>query len=163
MRQNLESAGFFINKDKSVWKPSRRLPWLGFIWDLNTFSLEIPLEKITRFKNDIILAMSELSALTARRLAKITGKIISFIPSYGNICRIMCRNMLMIIATSRYWDEIINRNDEAKVEIKFWLNNCQSLPQKQFFANNLLPDKIVYTHMQVASLAQVLLLKLTLE
>jgi hypothetical protein len=51
-------AGFFINKDKSVWEPSRRLPWLGFIWDLNTFSLEIPLEKITRFKNDIILAMS---------------------------------------------------------------------------------------------------------
>jgi hypothetical protein len=57
----------------------------------NTFSLEIPLEKITRFKNDIILAMSELNVLTARRLAKITGKIISFIPSYGNICRIMCR------------------------------------------------------------------------
>ena len=38
-----------------------------------------------------------------------------------------------------------NQYDEAKVEIKFWLNNCQSLPQKQFFANNLLPDKIVYT------------------
>ena len=63
--------------------------------------------------------MSELNVLTARRLAKITGKIISFIPNYGNICRIMCRNMLMIIATSRYWDEIINMNDEAKVEIKF--------------------------------------------
>jgi hypothetical protein len=145
VRPNLESVGFFINKDKSAWEPSRRLPWLGFIWDLNTFSLEIPLEKITRFKNDIILAMSELSVLTARRLAKITGKIISFIPSYGNICRIMCRNMLMIIATSRYWDEIINMNDEAKVEIKFGLKNCQSLPQKRFFAKNLLPDKIVYT------------------
>jgi ribonuclease HI len=51
----------------------------------------------------------------------------------------------MIIATSRYWDEIINMNDEAKVEIKFWLNNCQSLPQKRFFAKKLLPDKIVYT------------------
>jgi hypothetical protein len=107
VRQDLESAGFFISKEKSVWEPSRRLTWLGF-------------------KNDIILAMSELNVLTARRLAKITGKIISFIPSYGNICRIMCRNMLMIIATSRYWDEIINMNDEAKVEIKFWLNNCQS-------------------------------------
>jgi hypothetical protein len=117
VRQNLESAGFFINKDKSVWEPSRRVPWLGFIWDLNTFSLEIPLEKITRFKNDIILAMSELSVLTARRLAKITGKIISFIPSYGNKCGIMCRNMLMIIATSRYWDERINMNDKANVEI----------------------------------------------
>jgi hypothetical protein len=141
VRQELESAGFFINKEKSVWEPSRRLTWLGFIWDLNTFSLE----KITRFKNDIILAMSELSVLTARRLAKITGKIISLIPSYGNICRIMCRNMLMIIATSRYWDEIINMNDDAKVEIKFGLYNCQSLPQKRFFAKNLLPDKIVYT------------------
>jgi hypothetical protein len=81
---------------------------------LNTFSLEIPLEKITRFKNDIILAMSELSVLTARRLAKITGKIISLIPSYGNICRIMCRNMLMIFATSPYWDEKINMNASCK-------------------------------------------------
>jgi hypothetical protein len=36
-------------------------------------------------------------------------------------------------------------NDEAKVEIKFGLKNCQSLPQKRFFAKNLLPDKIVYT------------------
>ena len=67
----------------------------------------------------MILAMSELSVLTARRLAKITGKIISFIPSYGNICRIMCRNMLMIIVSSRYWDERINMNDKAKVEINF--------------------------------------------
>jgi hypothetical protein len=66
VRQDLESAGFFINKEKSVWEPSRRLTWLGFVWDLNTFSLEIPLEKITRFKNHIILAMSELSVLTER-------------------------------------------------------------------------------------------------
>ena len=66
VRQDLESAGFFINKEKSVWEPSRRLKWLGFVWDLNTFSLEIPLEKITRFKNDIILAMSELSVLSER-------------------------------------------------------------------------------------------------
>jgi hypothetical protein len=49
----------------------------------------------------------------------------------------MCRNMLMIIATSWYWDEII--------KIKFWLHNCQSLPQKRFCAKNVLPDKIVYT------------------
>jgi hypothetical protein len=42
-------------------------------------------------------------------------------------------------------DEIINMNDEAKVEIKFWLHNCQSLPQKRFCAKNVLPDKIVYT------------------
>ena len=39
VRQDLESVGFSINKEKSVWGPSRRLTWLGFIWDLNTFSL----------------------------------------------------------------------------------------------------------------------------
>jgi hypothetical protein len=36
-------------------------------------------------------------------------------------------------------------NDEAKVEIKFWLNNCQSLPQKRFFAKKFLLDKMIYT------------------
>ncbi|VDI56923.1 Hypothetical predicted protein [Mytilus galloprovincialis] len=74
MKQDLKSSGFFVNKDKSIWQPTKKLIWLGFVWDLNTHTLEIPSEKIQRFKNDIN-SLHSVSP-TARQLAKITGKII---------------------------------------------------------------------------------------
>ena len=46
MKQDLKSSGFFVNKDKSIWQPKTKLIWLGFVWDLNTHTLEIPSEKI---------------------------------------------------------------------------------------------------------------------
>ncbi|CAG2200459.1 unnamed protein product [Mytilus edulis] len=143
MKQDLKSSGFFVNKDKSIWQPTKKLIWLGFVWDLNTHTLEIPSEKIQRFKNDIN-SLHSVSP-TARQLAKITGKIISFMPSLGNICRIMSRNMLMLISTSRYWDEQILLTSNAISEINFWHTNCELLPSKTLFSNNFLPDKIVYT------------------
>ncbi|VDI63167.1 Hypothetical predicted protein [Mytilus galloprovincialis] len=143
MKQDLKSSGFFVNKDKSIWQPTKNLIWLGFVWDLNTHTLEIPSEKIQRFKNDIN-SLHSVSP-TARQLAKITGKIIAFMPSLGNICRIMSRNMLMLISTSRYWDEQILLTPNAISEINFWHNNCELLPSKTLFSNNFLPDKIVYT------------------
>ncbi|CAG2206728.1 unnamed protein product [Mytilus edulis] len=143
MKQDLKSSGFFVNKDKSIWQPTKKLIWLGFVWDLNTHTLEIPSEKIQRFKNDIN-SLHSVSP-TARQLAKITGKIISFMPSLGNICRIMSRNMLMLISTSRYWDEQILLTSNAISEINFWHTNCELLPSKTLFSNIFLPDKIVYT------------------
>jgi hypothetical protein len=55
----------------------------------------------------------------------------------------------MIIATSRYWDEIINMNDEAKVEFKFWINNCQSLPQNRFFAKKIVRQNSLHRRKQL--------------
>lgn len=78
-------------------------------------------------------------------MARITGKIISFSQSFGNICRIMTRNMMMLINTSEFWDQKICLSEKVNLELKFWLNNCDSIPNKAFFTKQFLPDEIVYT------------------
>lgn len=81
VRRDLLSAIFFINEEKSQWRPTKKLTWLGFIWDLYNSTLELPCENIVRFNNDIKAIDNNHNAITARRLARITGKIISFMPS----------------------------------------------------------------------------------
>jgi hypothetical protein len=49
--------------------------------DLYNSTLELPCENIVRFNNDIKAIDNNHNAITARRLARITGKIISFMPS----------------------------------------------------------------------------------
>jgi len=79
----------------------------------------LPCEKIVRFNNDIKAIDNNHNVITARRLARITGKIISFMPSLGNICRIMSRKMLMLITTSHYWDGKVYLTEEAIAELQF--------------------------------------------
>ncbi|CAG2234889.1 unnamed protein product [Mytilus edulis] len=144
VKHDLLSAGFFLNHEKSIWDPTKVLTWLGFRWHLDTFNLEIPEDKIKRFKATIDDIFSNINNVTARQLAKVTGKIISFIPSFGNICRIMSRNMLILIAASDYWDFHIQLTDEAIFELNFWKNNCTSLPRKSL-TRFIFADRIVFT------------------
>jgi hypothetical protein len=54
---------------------------LGFIWNLAKSMLEIPSDKIKSFKYDILKTFKNLSTITAWKMARITGKILSFSPS----------------------------------------------------------------------------------
>jgi hypothetical protein len=45
IRQDLKFAGFVVNEEKSVWEPSYKLEWLGFVWDLKIGSVEILIVK----------------------------------------------------------------------------------------------------------------------
>ena len=120
--------------------------------------LQIPEKKFLIFKKDLSNLYSALDNLSARKLAKITGKIISFMPSFGNICHIMTRNLhvLMIIATSFHWESIITLTESALIEIDFWYFNCQYLPSKNlFYQLNCL--KKLFTQMRANTHVQVIL------
>ena len=41
MRNNLHSAGFVSNDDKSFWGPCQKIPWLGIIWHSDSGTIEI--------------------------------------------------------------------------------------------------------------------------
>ena len=45
IRQDLKFAGFVVNEEKSVWEPSYKLEWLGFVSDLKIGSVEILIVK----------------------------------------------------------------------------------------------------------------------
>ena len=145
VKKDLISAGFFVNDEKSIWYPTHKLTWLGFDWDTQLLLVQIPDKKLEIFRQDLSNIYNNLDSLTPRKLAKITGKIISFMPSFGNICRIMSRNMLMIISTSFQWDSHINLTEPAFQELDFWFYNCLHIPSRKFILPKVLPQKIVYT------------------
>lgn len=42
VQSTLQQAGFMTNSKKSVWEPTQRLQWLGFMIDLAKGQLEVP-------------------------------------------------------------------------------------------------------------------------
>lgn len=45
--------------------------------------------------------------VTARYLAKITGKIVSFSENFGSVCRFMTRQLHLTICFGRSWDTVL--------------------------------------------------------
>lgn len=83
--------------------------------------------------------------VTARYLAKITGKIVSFSESLGSVCRFMTRQLHLTICFRRSWDTVLKLNKESIVELNFWRLNCVNLPFKKIFHNYVLPERLIYT------------------
>ena len=77
VKKSLQNAGFIINKEKSVWKPSQNLIWLGIRINFKNSFYCIPTEKLSAIKNSIVLLIEKLLYTTARELGKACGKLIS--------------------------------------------------------------------------------------
>ena len=52
-RSDFDSAGFFVNLQKSVWEPSQVGTWLGFPLDFSRNFITVPLPKITKLQESI--------------------------------------------------------------------------------------------------------------
>ena len=89
------SAGFVINEEKSVWKPSQVLDWLGITWNSLLGTLKIVDRRITKITNTIDRIIEADFKLSARELASFMGQIISTAPVVGDIGRIMTRHCVM--------------------------------------------------------------------
>jgi hypothetical protein len=81
----LLTAGFLINKEKSVFIPVQRFEWLGFIWDLQHGTLKIPDRRIENVLSCIMTIKSSFPSVTVRKLAQLPGKIVSMMPVLGNV------------------------------------------------------------------------------
>ncbi|MES9880156.1 MAG: reverse transcriptase domain-containing protein [Sedimenticola sp.] len=138
VRSDLHKAGFVINEEKSIWRPVQVIEWLGLVWNCIDGSLYIPekrLVKITLLTNDIL---TSLFGVSARKLAKLCGLIISLSPSVGHITRLMTRQMYRVIDERSCWDKPINiANSTATVqEIVFWQKSIGILNGSRSFDTN---------------------------
>lgn len=52
-RSDLDSAGFFVNLQKSVWEPSQVGTWLGFHLDFSLNFITVPRPKIAKLQESI--------------------------------------------------------------------------------------------------------------
>lgn len=126
-------AGFVVNTEKFVWVPQKCLEWLGFIWNKEEGCLELPSVKVEKLLFMINNILDNDFWVTARYLAKITGKIVSFSESLGSVCRFMTRQLHLTICFRRSWDTVLKLNKESIIDLNFWRLNCMNLPFINFF------------------------------
>lgn len=146
VQDTLDKAGFLVNIEKSVFQPVQQLEWLGLVWNSIDFTLCIPERRIDDLKSSLECLLKLMPKVTARQLAKVTGKIISLSPVFGNVCRIMTRYCYMKIVSRSSWDSVLNSEKMEHVlkELNFWLLNI-FVSNKKKLCSVFEKDIVVYS------------------
>ena len=131
VRSTLSKAGFVVNAAKSVWKPTQRLQWLGFVIDLSKGHIEVPTERLETVVCKL-QCICQLSVVPAKLLASVVGSIISMSLAMGPVSRFMTRGMYALLESRVSWWESLEISPDARQELEFWRAcmsdyNCQPI------------------------------------
>ena len=96
--KSLTEAGFVINTQKSIWQPQRELIWPGVNINLDKLCFSIPQIRMESISFSLAKIIKNLTYTTARKLAKVCGKVISTKFVMGHIVQLKTRNLYEIIA-----------------------------------------------------------------
>ena len=124
VQTTLENAGFVVHNRKSIWQPTQRLAWLGFVVDVALGQIEVPQEKISALRSLITQACLSRQ-IGAKRLASIVGKIISMSLAFGPVSRFMTRSMYAVLQSRYAWCDRLALTDEAMDELTFWSSSLE--------------------------------------
>ncbi|VDI24503.1 Hypothetical predicted protein [Mytilus galloprovincialis] len=146
VKTSLLEAGFLINMDKSIFEPVQCLEWLGLVWNSSDFSISISDRRIENTLTSLVDVLNNFPNFTARKLAQVTGKVISMCPVMGNITNLMTRYLHWAIENRVKWDLklILQCPDCVFNELSFWLNNILRLNRKHL-AGYSFPHVVVYS------------------
>ena len=145
VRSDLFKSGFVPNKCKCQWVPLQVICWLGIFWDFKNNRMFIPSEKISRIFYELLEAMS------CRKLARVTGRIVSifffffFFFIMGDVCKLMTKAMLRLIECRNGWDAQVVLDSDALIELKFWREHLQSLNCRPIWRKHTPPSRVVYS------------------
>lgn len=118
-QQDLESAGFLCNRDKSHLEPMRIGDWLGFVIDTISMKFQIPPKKVDKISNLLERAISDGHS-TFRELSRIAGSLMSVYLAVGPIARLLTRHMYWAIESRSYWDDTLCFSPGLLQERRFW-------------------------------------------
>jgi hypothetical protein len=131
--------GIPINFEKSVLQPVRVLNWLGYTLDLTNGRIHVSKAKIA----ELLALLDDTDAtvgsfVTARRLAKITGKLMSCSLALQPV-RLMSRETYSLIRckTKADWDATVALSPGCVEELVFW---ARELVRWNAFGRKMLPD-----------------------
>ena len=102
VKQDLESAGFVINIEKSIWDPCNQLEWLGFQIDLSGGEFKVPQYKLDRLKQQLC-EIEEGQLVPVHFLASLIGKIMSMSLALGPVTRLMTRSLYGVLNSRVAW------------------------------------------------------------
>ena len=117
VKNDLVSAGFVINVEKSDFNPKTKGKWLGTIIETIEMTFTVPSEKTKKLLADIKNVLMQ-NVLTPKRLTKITGQLPSMHLAIGPLVRLFTRNMYHEIENRTSWCEpkIISKEKKGKLE-----------------------------------------------
>ena len=129
VQKSLTEAGFVINTQKSIWQPQRELTWLGVNINAHKLCFSIPQTRMESIFFSLEKIIKNLPYTTARKLAKVCGKLISTKFVTGNVAQLKTRNLYKIIRARHSWGNRISvrENDDVINEIHFWRLNLSRL------------------------------------
>ena len=121
----LDESGFVTHPTKSIWQPSQRLIWLGFVVDVGIGQIEVPIEKIETLRS-AIQQVSHATHICASKLASIVGHIISLDLAFGQVSRFMTQCLYAVLESRIAWCDVLTLSHEASKELEFW--SCGHTP-----------------------------------
>ena len=125
VQDTLDKAGFIAHPLKSVWQPTQRLIWLGFVVDLALGQIEVPQDKLLSLQSRLQQAI-QCPKIRARSLASIVGKIISMSLAFGPVSRFMTRSLYAVLEHRVAWCDMLTLSSEALQELTFWATSLEN-------------------------------------
>ena len=125
IKSDLESAGFIVNRKKSIWDPTQKIVFLGFSVSTTDMIYEVPKKKVEKFK---VLAEAILKSgkACAKDISRVTGRLVSMQPALGNLVYLTTRCMFAFIAKQSTWFRKSTLDKGAIDELIFWSKNLQA-------------------------------------
>ena len=120
--QTLSEAGFYINWEKSDFRPKQEGRWLGTNIDTTSLQFSVPKEKIQKLTYDIN-NIKQMRQCTAKQLASIAGHLSSMQPALGNIVRLFTRKIYAQIESRLSWHVVETISPGTTEELEFWSKN----------------------------------------
>ena len=116
VRSDLFKSGFVANKGKCQWVPLQVISWLGICWDFKNNRMFIPPDKISGILEEVVEIMSCCS-ISVRKLARVTGRIISNFFIMGDVCKLMTKSLHRLIECRRVWDALLVLDADVLLEL----------------------------------------------
>ena len=125
MADTMESLGFLINKEKSVFEQSQRIVYFGYILDSLQFKVFLPNKKLQKIKNTAKLLLSS-ETVVIKLLASFIGLIMNAFHAvleaplhYRTLERDKCTGL----GSSKDYEHKIKLSPLSRSQIRWWLDN----------------------------------------
>jgi len=123
VKNDLINSGFVPKVEKSLWKPTKRLIWLGTFIDSEAGFYKIPDKRIDKILNtikDIRTCLATRKTVYVRKVASFVVQIISTYSVIGNIAYLMTKHITIDINESVSWYSYIKLSESSIEQLLFW-------------------------------------------
>ena len=120
----LRQCGFLIHPEKSCFIPSNKIVYLGFELDSNAMTISLTEEKRQKYQQSC-RALHDSPTATVRRLAKVTGQLVSTFPgvNYGPLFyrQMESTKIRALKANDDDFDTVVSVTPAIKEELSWWM------------------------------------------